>query len=74
MSKLMFGKLISKLQQSKSPDEREGKAKDRLKLLHTLYTELIDKCVCVFSTEVLTNVAHHYAFSCHQLGEYMGEE
>ena len=78
MNKLMFGKLISKLQLSKSPEEREGKkyalimdnfSMHKPTLIFSIYNS---HCVSIFFLlELLSNMAQLHAFSCHQLGKYL---
>ena len=81
MSKLTFGKLISKLQLSKSPEEREGilskciQVIQNMEISHFVHHCSSVTCTCtklinvLFFPELLSNMAQLHAFSCHQLGK-----
>ena len=64
----MFGKLISKLQLSKSPEEREGKKCVLiLMILNNFSMHRPILCLKFFLPELLSNMSELHAFSCHQL-------
>ena len=73
----MFGKQISKLQLSKSPEEREGKKyaliMDNFSMHRPTFSTLIFSINFYFRffflLELLSNMAQLHAFSCHQLGK-----